>query len=210
MTKTLIVTLLLGCCFVLPASAADDSNDGAVLFKRECARCHGSEAQGGNGGEYPRLAGMSAGYIQQQLGSFRNRKRRNKPMLPIFKAGRLTDAAIEAVSRYLSELAPPTPEAIGIAELADADLELGEEFYVTDCALCHGHDGSGKPGTDNPPLVSQHSRYIGKQMADFRNRKRWHEYGEALFEEAETDELEAMVGYILHLNFHPPALPDTR
>ncbi len=44
-------------------------------------------------------------------------------------------------------------------------------------------------------------------MKDFHNQERWHEYGEALFEEAEPDELEAMFGYILYLNRHPPKPP---
>ena len=209
MTKVQIVALMLGCCSVAPAFAADNVRDGEDLYQRECARCHGPEAHGGKDGEYPRLAGLSAGYIRQQLENFRSRKRSNKPMLPIFKAGRLPVEQIQAVSLYLSGLEPPAPEDVGIPEEVDADLELGEELYVTDCALCHGHDGKGKVDTDNPPVVSQYPRYIVKQMTDFRNRRRWHEYGEALFEEAEPDELDAMLGYIQHLNYHPSTPPET-
>lgn len=81
------------------------------------------------------------------------------------------------------------------------DPTEGERLYQVECARCHGFDGRGKESTDNPPVVQQYPSYVIKQMVDFRNGKRWHEYGEQLFEEAEPDELDAMVGYILYLNY---------
>ena len=35
-----------------------------------CAGCHGEYAEGGKGGEYPRLAGLPASYIEKQLHLF--------------------------------------------------------------------------------------------------------------------------------------------
>jgi len=180
---------------------ARDLKEGERIYPEECARCHGETGQGGNSGEYPRLAGLPAGYIGQQLRAFRDRKRQNKPMIPIFKSGGLRAVHIDAVAAYLAGLPAPSATEIGVPAESKGDLALGEELYVTDCALCHGFDGRGKENTDNPPVVRQYPSYVIKQMVDFRNGKRWHEYGEQLFEEAEPDELNAMVGYILSLNY---------
>jgi cytochrome c553 len=167
--------------------------------------CHGEAGQGGKSGEYPRLAGLPSGYVAQQLRAFRDRKRQNKPMIPIFRAGRLRDADIDGVAAFLASLPIPSASDVEVPAEPKGDLELGQELYVADCALCHGLDGTGKAETDNPPVVRQYPRYLIKQMADFRNGKRWHEYGEQLFGEAEPEELDAMFGYMLHLNHHPPA-----
>jgi cytochrome c553 len=187
------------------AGAEPDPSVGERIYRAECARCHGELGQGAKAGEYPRLAGLTAGYVAQQLRAFRDRKRQNKPMIPVFKAGRLGDSDIDGVALFLSSLPIPSASAVEVPTEPEGDLELGEELYVTDCALCHGLDGSGKADTDNPPVVRQWPRYLIKQMADFRNGKRWHEYGEQLFGEAEPDELDALFVYMLHLNYNPPA-----
>jgi hypothetical protein len=46
-----------------------------------------------------------------------------------------------------------------------------------------------------------------KQILDFRTGERWHEYAEALFQEAEPEELDALLAYMLELN-HQPAAPE--
>lgn len=182
---------------------AEVGGRGAALFQRECAVCHGPQGWGGKGGEYPRLAGLPAGYLRLQLESFRDRKRQNKPMIPIFKSGRLRGDDIAAVAAHLAALPPPTPDRIGISAEQEYDRELGEELYVAGCSLCHGPDGNGKPDTDNPPVTRQYPAYLIKQLRDFRNGDRWHEYAEALFQEAEPEELDALIGYMLDLNHLP-------
>lgn len=202
---SLLLLFLLYC-----SASASDTSRGAAIFGAECANCHGPQAWGGKDGEYPRLAGLPPGYLALQLQNFRDRRRQNKPMIPIFKAGRLSATDISAVAGYLADLPAPSPEAIGIPTDQEYDRELGEEIYVTDCSLCHGPDGNGKPDTDNPPLTRQYPAYIIKQIRDFRAGRRWHEYAEALFQEAEPDELDAVLGYMLQLNqAHPdPTPPD--
>lgn len=151
---------------VLWSAPGEVAEQGARLFQRECAGCHGPLAWGGNAGEYRRLAGLPASYLAQQLAGFRDRKRQNKPMLPIFKAGRLGADDIAAVAAHLAAL----------------------------------------PLTDNPPVTRQYPAYLMKQIRDFRTGERWHEYAEALFQEAELEELDALLAYMLELN-HRPAVP---
>lgn len=183
---------------------ASKSSEGERIYQSECSKCHGAAGQGGKAGEYPRLAGLPEGYIAAQLRAFRDRIRRNKPMIPVLKAGRLHDRGLEAVAAYLTNLPIPTANEVEVPPAPKGNLELGKGLYVTDCALCHGHDGEGKEDTDNPPVVRQYPSYLIKQMVDFRNGKRWHEYGKQLFGEAAPDELDAMLSYMLHLNHKPP------
>ncbi|MGE5153608.1 MAG: c-type cytochrome [Bdellovibrio bacteriovorus] len=186
--------------------AGSDTPRGAAIFQAECAKCHGTDGLGGKAGEYPRLAGLPAGYLKQQLEAFRDRKRQNKPMIPVLKAGRLRGDDIAAVAAHLAGLPPPDPEQVGVPTEHDYDRELGEGLYVAGCSLCHGLDGNGKPDTDNPPVTRQYPAYLIKQMRDFRAGRRWHEQAEELFVEAEPEELDALIAYMLELN-HRPASP---
>ncbi len=202
MRRLPLLLLLLG-LMGSPVQVQAEDSVGAALYNKECAGCHGPAAGGGKDGEYPRLAGLPKGYISQQLKDFRDRKRRNKPMLPIFKTGRLSADQIAALAEHLNGLPVPAPEQVGIPVTADGDLEWGEELYVRDCALCHGVAGEGKAGTDNPPLRAQWPAYLKRQVGDFRGERRGHEYRDALFLEAEPDELEAVLAWLVQLNRQP-------
>jgi cytochrome c553 len=194
-----LILPLLSTLAALPAAAADVTL-GEQIYRAECANCHGEQAHGGKGGEYPRLAGQRDDYIQLQLKNFRDRKRQNKPMLPIFKAGKLRSSEIEAVAAYLSSLPIPDPASVGVPAEVVGDLEFGFELYERDCILCHGPDGRGKEEKGSPQLIAQYPRYIAKQMADFRNEEREHEYADKMFGEAYEDELDALLAYVLSLN----------
>jgi cytochrome c553 len=128
-------------------------------------------------------------------------------MLPIFKAGRLSNESIGDLAAHLSALPTPEPARVGAAEAMDGDLALGKELYVRDCGLCHGLAAEGKPGTDNPPLRAQWPAYLKRQVADLREQRRGHEYREALFQETEPDELDAILAWVLFLNRQIPPAP---
>jgi cytochrome c553 len=181
-----------------------DINRGEAVFKAECAGCHGPGAWGGKDGQYPRLAGLPAGYLQRQLESFRERRRQNKPMIPIFKAGRLRREDVTAVAAYLAALPPPDPDQLGAPTAAVYDRVLGGALYTQGCARCHGADGNGVPGTENPPVTRQHPAYLVKQLRDFRSGIRDHEDAAALFQDARPEALDALLGYTLDLNNRVP------
>jgi cytochrome c553 len=196
-----ISAALLGSLAAAGPLAAAQAELGETIYRAECANCHGEQGQGGKGGEYPRLAGQRADYIGLQLRHFRDRKRQNKPMLPVFKAGHLEHAQIEAVAAYLAGLPMPEPAEVGVPAEVPGDLELGFELYERDCILCHGPQGLGKEEKGSPQLVRQYPRYLGKQMADFRQGVREHEYADKMFGEAYEDELDALLAYMLQLNY---------
>lgn len=172
----------------------------AQLYASECSRCHGPAGEGGKGGEYPRLAGLPAGYLKGQLEDFRDRKRGNKPMLPIFKAGKLSREQIDGLSAWLARQRAPGNEVLGIPQAPSGDLEWGQELYEEACAHCHGANGRGRDGTDDPPLAGQYPKYLIKQIVDFRSNRRGHEFRDSLFVEPDSDELDALLAWMVHLN----------
>ncbi len=178
-----------------------------------CAGCHGEYGEGGKNGEYPRLAGLPATYISAQIKLFKEEKRKNMPMRPYANDRELPDEDIPSVSAFLSQIKltsqmPKFDESVTAYEKLliakkvfnipklEGDLELGEELYVNDCQLCHGVNGAGKDDSDTPPLMGQYTQYMTKQITQFANGERWHEYSEELFSELEPDEIQAIMAYL--------------
>jgi len=178
-----------------------------------CAGCHGEFGEGGKKGEYPRLAGLPANYIIQQIKLFKNEKRKNMPMRPYANDREMPDEDIPSVAVFLSQIKlsskmPDFDESMSAYEKlliakkvfniakVSGDVEWGEELYVDDCQLCHGISGKGKEDSDTPPLSGQYTQYMVKQIISFANGGRWHEYAEALFSEMEEDEIQAIMAYL--------------
>lgn len=178
-----------------------------------CAGCHGEFGQGGKKGEYPRLAGLPATYIIAQLELFKNEKRKNMPMRPYTNDRELSDEDIPSIAAFLSQIKlssqiPKFDDSVSAYEKlliakkvfnipkTQGDIALGEELYIDDCQLCHGVRGGGKDDSDTPPLAGQYTEYMFRQIKDFAQGVRWHEYAEALFAEMEEDELQAIMAYL--------------
>jgi len=143
-----------------------------------CAACHGDQGAGGKKGEYPRLAGQRAAYLERQLKSFRARTRINIPMFPYTQERELSDEDIKDVSAYLAgiELSNRMPtytgkedaltkllmaEKVMIIPRAEGDLANGEAIYQKKCAACHGKSGKGRGMF--PVLVGQYTNYLKRQ-----------------------------------------------
>ncbi len=178
-----------------------------------CAGCHGEFGQGGKHGEYPRLAGLPAAYIEHQLKLFKQEKRKNMPMRPYANDRELPDEDIPSIAAYLSAIKltsqmPEFDDSVSAYEKlliakkvfnipkAEGDITLGEELFVDDCQLCHGKYGKGKEDSDTPPLAGQYTEYMLKQIKSFADDSRWHEYAEDLFADMEDDELQAIIAYL--------------
>ena len=176
----------------LPAHAAvpEGQQDSGKEIYGPCAACHGDVGQGGKRGEYPRIAGQRAGYIEYSLRKFRSRERINIPMFPYTQERELPDADIKAVAAYIASIelstqAPdfkPTDDALTrllamekvmIIPRLDGDLANGERLYKEECAYCHGANGRGK--TRFPMLVGQYINYLQKQIAAYVKGERAHD-----------------------------------
>lgn len=189
---SLAPALLAVLCLLSAAPSAQDLRNGGEIHIT-CAGCHGKFAQGGKNGEYPRLAGQRAGYIEEQLRAFRARKRINIPMIPYTEPRVLSDRDIVDVAAYLSEIrlhvrAPGFSSAADArrrreeldkvlrVETAEGDVTQGNGIYQAECGGCHGRNGRGRG--DFPLLVGQYARYLKKQIDSFRRGERPHDEAE--------------------------------
>lgn len=168
-----------------------------------CAGCHGEFGEGGKDGEYPRIAGFPAKYLEEQLLLFKSNERLNIPMKPYANERELPNDDIYSITAYLETIKlrsvmPDFPEGATAYEKlliakqviniprAPGDIEKGKVLYDKDCKICHGKDGKGKKGSDVPPVAGQYTRYLKKQIADYNAKLRHHDY---------DDEDEAFKGY---------------
>ena len=115
--------------------------DGRNLFVEECATCHGMFAQGTN--VAPSLIGVGAAAVNFQVSTGR---------MPAAELGaendrkppRLNPAETAAVAAYIQSLGggPTVPSAAQVSS-AGANIGLGQQLFVADCAACHNFVGAG-------------------------------------------------------------------
>ena len=180
--------LLLLSLFALPAFAQDLSKGKDI--NGTCAACHGQYGAGGKKGEYPRIAGQRAAYIEDQLRSFRSRKRMNIPMFPYTQERELPDEDIKDVSAYLASIELPTKwpvfkdnddaltrltamEKVMIVPRAEGNVDNGGAIYQKQCASCHAKTGKGRGKF--PMLIGQYTNYLKKQMEAYVKGERPHD-----------------------------------
>lgn len=155
-----------------------------------CAGCHGEFGQGGSRGEYPRLAGQGAKYLETQLKAFRARTRVNIPMYPYTQERELPDEDIKDIAAYLTSIELPTKwpvfkdsddaltrltltERVMIIPRVTGNLANGEAIYLKECIFCHGKTGMGRGMF--PMLVGQYTSYLKRQMEKYVKGERPHD-----------------------------------
>lgn len=183
-----IAFLLFGAA-PIHAALDDDYKDSGQEINATCAACHGAQGQGGKQGEYPRIAGQRAAYLEYSLLQFRTQKRLNIPMLPYTKERELSDEDIKAVSAYLAAIVLPTRppefkptddaltrlramENVMIIPKLPGDLDNGKRLYDAECAYCHG--GTGRGIGRFPMLVGQYTNYLKRQIDIYLRKERPH------------------------------------
>jgi cytochrome c553 len=178
-----------------------------------CAGCHGEFGQGGKKGEYPRIGGQRASYLEQQLRLFRDRIRINIPMFPYTEHRELSDQDILDVSAYLASIKLPTRppefkdtddaltrllamEKVMVIPRAEGDFAKGEKDYQAHCANCHAKDGLGR--SDFPMLVGQYTNYLMKQMEAYRKKERPHDEDKpgGILDRFSEQDLQDMLAYL--------------
>ncbi len=140
-----------------------------------CQSCHGAQGQGNPQAGFPRLAGLSAGYMVAQLKDFGSGDRGNHPtMTRIAKA--LSEQEMWDVSAYY---AGQEVELSSAGEVSEELQQTGKRLAlrgragdaVPACAACHGPEGRGLP-PQFPRIGGQHSAYLEKQLNDFAEGNR--------------------------------------
>ena len=161
-----------------PPSAAQITQQGNGKGAGACASCHGVAGEGNPGLAAPRLAGLPAPYLTEQLDSLANGYRQSVMMAPV--AAALTTRERRALADYYAAL-PITVLMPVSARLESNDEALGRELAlrgragatneIPACVSCHGDQGSGV-GATFPPLAGQSAAYIANQLYAWKHGRR--------------------------------------
>src|SRR5574340_961448 len=126
----------------LGISSAMAAPDGAQLYGRNCAACHGENGNGGIGVPLalPSFqAGISDDYLRKTIHLGRPGR-----VMPAFPA--LEDAEVDAIVRYVRSWNRGI-SATYSAERVTGDPAHGRKLFAQYCAACHGAEGEGSKGT---------------------------------------------------------------
>jgi ubiquinol-cytochrome c reductase cytochrome c subunit len=134
-------------------AARDEVVRGGELFQAQCAACHGTRLEGGQGeGDLggPAMTDVDIAYVDLTMRTGR---------MPIVapevgvRIEQLSDEQREAINAYLLAVFDLPGE---IPTVGEGEAARGQELYVRNCAACHGAAGDGGiAGGDNsvPPLA---------------------------------------------------------
>jgi cytochrome c oxidase cbb3-type subunit 3 len=134
---------------------------GSRLFANNCAQCHGSDAQGGNG--YPNLTDsdwLYGGAPETVVLTITNGRVGNMPAMgPV-----VGEAGVAGLAQYVLALSGRPHDQ----ELADASAAQ----FAQMCAVCHGADGHGNQAMGAPNLTDDiwlHGGRVGDIEYQIRN-----------------------------------------
>lgn len=170
-------TLLLAGCGTAQSQSEAAPEDAALARGQAwyvtCQGCHGNSGEGYEGMHAPRLAGLSAAYIEHQLDLYRKGLRGGpEDFLGVQMNGRaraLPDGqAVSDVSAYIASLPAPAPIA------AAGNSAAGRALYAS-CAACHGEKGEGNSDLGAPTLAGTDPAYLARQLRNFRDGVRGRE-----------------------------------
>ena len=134
-----------------------------------CIACHGREGASTNAGYFPRLAGKPAGYLYNQLLSFRDGRRFNSDMTHMVQF--LSDAYLHEIAGYFAGLDLPYPRIAADSDASNETLRRGRALAlegdaargVPACTGCHGAALTGvQPGI--PGLLGLPRLYVASQL----------------------------------------------
>lgn len=160
----------------LHAATADDATvaagraiaaDGVAPGRPGCAACHMQDGNGQPDVGIPKLAGLTASYLLDQLNYFAAGTRQNAAMGPY--ARMLTPAQRQQVAAYFASVpVPQTPEppdshATQVSRGRTVFLNGDDRTNLLGCAQCHGSTALGV-GDFSPSLGGQSGPYIAEQL----------------------------------------------
>lgn len=138
-----------------------DPANGAQLYARHCASCHGALALGNAEFVVPALAGQLDVYLIKQLVDVAESDREVPEMHRVLaRAELISPQAIRDVTTFISGLKPNASNELGPGR----DAVRGDTLYLAKCAACHGDTAQGSAQGVVPALRHQHYSYLLSQM----------------------------------------------
>ncbi|MDD5331072.1 MAG: c-type cytochrome [Sulfuricella sp.] len=123
------------------AGTAQAAPDGASLFARNCAVCHGEKGAGGIGIPLA-LSSFQAAVGDDYLHKTIRLGRPGRVMPP----SNLSDAEIDAIVRFIRSWRKQPAPRIPTGRIK-GDAARGKQLFAAHCAACHGASGEGGKGT---------------------------------------------------------------
>jgi cytochrome c553 len=142
-----------------------------------CIACHGREGATTNAGYFPRLSGKPAGYLYNQLRSFRDGRRFNADMT--YMVQHLSDAYLMEMAEYFAGLDLPYPPVPAASDASAAQLARGRQLAlegdaarrIPACVQCHGAALTGvQPAI--PGLLGLPRLYVSSQLGAWLTNER--------------------------------------
>jgi cytochrome c553 len=168
-------TTALTLCMALAGSiaqAAPKIEDTMAQRVQACTGCHGPQGRAASDGYYPRIAGKPAGYLYNQLLSFRDGRRHYALMNNLLAP--LTDEYLHEIAEHFASLEVPYPPSQPPSTDAEA-LKRGEDLIlhgdaalkVPACVQCHGSALMGV-APSIPALIGMPRDYLNGQLGAWR------------------------------------------
>ena len=136
--KKQILTFVL----LFTSMAAFAAPDGAELFHKHCAVCHGDDGKGGVG--VPLSLPSFIDTVSDDYLKYTIRMGRPGRIMPAFPM--LSEAQVDAIVGYMRGWSD-APAVTHNPEPVKGDAKHGEALFVKYCEQCHGENGKGGTGT---------------------------------------------------------------
>ncbi|WP_019654512.1 c-type cytochrome [Variovorax atrisoli] len=170
----LVLQGMAGAATPAPPATVPDTIEQRVAA---CIACHGREGATTNAGYFPRLAGKPAGYLFNQLVSFRDGRRFNTDMA--YMVQHLSDAYLREMAEYFAGLQLPYPPASPVSDATPEQLQRGSQLVregdaargIPACVQCHGAALTGvQPAI--PGLLGLPRLYVSSQLGAWLTNER--------------------------------------
>jgi cytochrome c553 len=170
MAKPAFLILLALACVPAAQAQLDPSQMAAARAKAQtCFACHGPDGNSTNP-DYPILAGQTWRYIYIELKDF-NEGRRSDPQMSPMAANLSRDDMIQLGQFFAAQKPVPIKFDADGAKVA-AGRKVSDAVL---CPMCHLGDFVGQ--NDIPRVAGQWPKYVTKQLADFKARRRTNDAG---------------------------------
>jgi cytochrome c553 len=174
MRRAALALLMAGAA--VHAHAAPKFEDTMAQRMQACTGCHGAQGRAASDGYYPRIAGKPAGYLYNQLLSFRDGRRRYALMANLLAP--LSDDYLREIAAHFASLdipyPPPQPANTGVDALSRGEtlvLRGDAALKVPACVQCHGAALMGVAPAI-PALIGMPRDYLNAQLGAWRTGNR--------------------------------------
>jgi len=104
-------------------SGTPEFKQGQQLFKDNCVRCHGEQAEGNEQKFYPLIQGQHYNYMLRQFEWIRDGKRRNANPDMVKQIAKFTDKDMQMVINYVSRIQVPKKKLAPSADWQNPDFD---------------------------------------------------------------------------------------